>query len=462
MASVNILFLSDLHFTKKDEEHAKDLEECAKWYIDAISMVDEAWKPQIVAIAGDIGFFGAAADYQFFSEAFLLPLLEKLNIPLDHVIMCPGNHDKDDSRFPKRAPEGISWWDTEELESPQFSKFKDSVYKSYRSDCNTQKFVLDTYAVAPFQNYINFLKEQGIPAFDITKFDYAAVEGAEYLYGYRNIDGIDFYCYNSAWDCLHNDKMDKGNLRIGPVRRRTDTKSANQFIISLVHHPQDWLSIEAVSSLIFRREVISNESDIAVHGHMHAANIYQDEDCKAVLVQLPTWSSPDTDFGLWQSYIFRIDTSDFLYSRMPIFWHRDNGHVYAATVEGRTEHHLRLPQKLELEKKNIYSILDDLYRMLLNNLERFMAHPGPELLQTILELIGIIAQSAVKMATNKQIQQIQVIDKMMQFNGRAISITKAATTENNLYDELIEDAGALHDSITSEISQILTRRISYV
>lgn len=465
MASVNILFLSDLHFTKKKVDRAKDyaktLEECAKWYVNAVSGVKEDWKPQIIAIAGDIGYYGAAEDYQFFSETFLLPLMERLGISKDHVIMCPGNHDKDDSHIPLRSDSSVevSWQNVQEIEKFEHN-FKEMFYNGYRTSCNTQRFVLDTYALAPFQNYISFLKEQGIPAFDITKYDYDKIDDktddAKYLYGHRNIDGINFYCYNSAWDCLHYDKRDKGNLRIGPVRDRMVAKDERQFTISLVHHPQDWLSIEAVSSVIFRREVIANESDIAVHGHMHALNINQDEDGKVLLVQLPTWSSPDTDFERWQSCIFKVDIGNFSYFRMPIFWHRDNGHAYAATTDGITEHPLRLSKKLESEKENICDILEDLYRILLNNLERFMAYPNAEFLNTIIDLIKTIAQRAGKIATNKL-----VMDKMTQFYDKAISTTKANMPADIVYDELISSAGELRDSITPEIGHVLTRHVSH-
>lgn len=465
MASVNILFLSDLHFTKEKIGHAKDyartLEECAKWYIDAVSGVNEDWKPQIIVITGDIGYYGAVSDYQFFGETFLLPLIDKLGIPMDHVIMCPGNHDKDDSRIPLRSVSStdVSWYDVKQIEGLEHN-LKEMFYNGYRANCNTQRFVLDTYAIAPFQNYINFLKAQGIPEFDISKYDYDKTDDktddAKYLYGYRNIDGVDFYCYNSAWDCFHYDKRDKGNLRIGPVRDRTATKDEHQFTISMAHHPQDWLSIEAVSSIIFRREVIANESDIAVHGHMHTTNISQNEDGKALLVQLPTWSSPDTDFERWKSYIFKIDISDLSYSRMSIFWHRDNGQTYAAIADGKTEHPLRLSQKLESEKENFRGIIEDLYRMLLNNLERFISYPRADLLQTIIDLIDTIAKRAGKIATDRLI-----IDKMTQFYDKAINVRKVDIPDDTMYDELIVSAEDLRDSITPEMGHILTRHISH-
>ena len=450
MDCVNILFLSDLHFTRADTDHAKVLEECSRRYINTVGAVDTLWRPHIVAIAGDIGFSGDSEDYTFFNEAFFSPLLEKLGINRDHVVMCPGNHDKNDSRIPIRNDESgaVSWMDVSSIEK---LNYKSIVYSGYRSNCNTQSFVLDQYAVEPFQNYISFLKEQGIPPFDISNFDSASpiVDGAEYLYGYRNIDGIDFYAYNSAWDCLHNDKKDKGNLRIGPVRHISDRRDDNTIAISLVHHPQDWLSIEAVSSILFRREVIANLSDIAVHGHMHTANIYQDEECKVVFVQLPTWSSKDTDFELWQSYIFRINLNDNTYSRIPFFWHRDAGRTLVATADSEVNYSFRLYQKLEHEKERAQTLQEELYRMLWINLERLVAHPSIDYLRTILDCINIIIRNTAKNT-----------DEILRFYYKANVLVKENNFDTELYKEVIEDAKELHDNLTQEIDNVLTRHKS--
>lgn len=464
MNCVNILFLSDLHFTRTKKKHAeiyaRDIEECAKCYVDTVSGLDKEWKPQIIAIAGDIGYYGAAEDYQFFKEKFLLPLMDKLGISVDHIIMCPGNHDKDDSHLPLRGdtPAEIDWFDIKEIENPNVaSSVKKTFYTGYRTSCNMQRFVLDKYAVKPFNNYINFLKEMGIPAFDITRYDYdrddIQTDDCEYLYGYRHIEGIDFYCYNSAWDCLHYDKNDKGNLRIGPVKNMGATDDGHKLTISLVHHPHDWLSIEAVSSIKYRHTIIMDESTIAVHGHMHTSNICQDAAGKVLLVQLPTWSSPDTDFERWKSYIFRIDLDDFSYSQMILLWHRENGYAYLATADGNETHPLEMARKIESQKTSLFNILESLYRALSNNLERFIVHPNDDSLSAILDLIKIIVRTAGEIAINQSI-----VDDIILFYDMANSVKTAEISENLVYDELINPAEELLNRIAIENSRTRTRR----
>ena len=229
--AANILFLSDLHFSRTKVDKSL-LEKCSQLYIEAIGGLDEKWKPQIVAIAGDIGYEGSEDDYQFFTDTFLRPLLGTLEIGFDHVVTCPGNHDKDDSRFLSRDEKSAEakWKLAKDAEE---SDYKKEIFKGYRTLCNEQKFVLDEYSIEPFQNYINFLKNNGIDDFDTTEYDYVAEGDAKYLYGHRKVEGIDFYCYNSAWDCLHHDKNDKGNLRIGPVASKAELRRDNAIAISI-------------------------------------------------------------------------------------------------------------------------------------------------------------------------------------------------------------------------------------
>lgn len=349
MAIVNILFLSDLHFTRSDASLAIVLQECANAYIKKMEELDDMWKPQIVAIAGDIGYRGAEDDYQFFTDAFFTSLLETLKINPDHVVACPGNHDKDDSRLPDR--EENTWKTTSNIEEHAKKYF----FKWYRATCNEQRFIMDDFAITPFQNYISFLIKNGVKPFDTSIFDYTTVGNAEYLYGHRRIDGIDFYCYNSAWDCLHDDKQDKGNLRIGPVSRNIEEKPNNSFAISMVHHPQDWLSVENISSALFRREQIAYQKDIAINGHMHHESFGWDKKCRVLNIQLPTWLSTDTDRKLWQSYIVRIDLEKMTYDMMSIFWRKniDDNNIHPVTDIVSTSSDLQVLKKLEEERKKL-------------------------------------------------------------------------------------------------------------
>ncbi len=457
MNRVNILFLSDLHFTQTiDETYAQDIEECAKRYVDFVGAIGNGWKPQIVAIAGDIGYYGTAEDYKFFKEKFLLPLMESLEISVDHIIMCPGNHDKDDSYLLFEETR----FNIKELdENPAVqSSFKNFVYAGYRADCKKQ-FILNSDAVEPFDNYIKFLQEMGIPAFDITKYDYkedaAKAEGCEYLYGYRCIEGIDFYCYNSAWDCFHYDKKDKGNLRIGPVKNST-TEDDHKLAISLVHHPYDWLSVDDVSGIKFRHAIIVDEATLAVHGHMHTSNMWWNAAGKVLLVQLPTWSSQDTDFECWKSYIFNIDLDDLSCSHKILFWHRDNGDAYVTIAGGEERYDLKLAQKLESLRDTSFKTLGILHSLLLDCLDEFMRCPDENSLKKIIALLDGILEIVGKLAIDMTLEN-EVVNNMRVFYSMANNKIVLKTSEEITYDQLTNFAERIKTSMAMSKENPRTR-----
>lgn len=443
MGIINILFLSDLHFKNSDLSYAQMLKDCSSAYIKTICSLPETWKPQVVAIAGDIGFTGDKSDYEYFDQVFFSPLLDGLGVDCSHVVLCPGNHDKDDSRIPYRDEQSglVSWMDVKKIDGYD-QKMQRLIYEGYRAMCTKKRFVLDDYAIRPFQNYINFLKNREIPFFDISKYDYKLQEdqiqeNASYLYGYRSVEGIDFYVYNSAWDCLHNDNNDKGNLRIGPVRQTIDLMTS-RLSISLVHHPEDWMSVEAVSSFQLRREETSNHIDIAVHGHMHSPSINQDEDGDVLFIQLPTWASTDTDFSCWKSYIVRIDLSILTYKRMSIFWHRDCRHIHPTKVDTDTIHHLRLKEKMNKEIRNSQAMLEHLYEMLQNKLRKFIAQNSRDLLKDIIDLITLLIdyiRNSTIFKMNNQLIDIQILGPMNTFYAEARNTL--VTIEDEIIDKEI-------------------------
>ena len=92
---IKILHLSDLHF---GYEPASDPVSTAQAQrsntlnalLDALNRLDSAWKPDMVAITGDIGWKGVEADYAL-AEEWLSKLLKTLGLTPDKLIMCAGN-----------------------------------------------------------------------------------------------------------------------------------------------------------------------------------------------------------------------------------------------------------------------------------------------------------------------------------------------------------------------------------
>ncbi len=402
MSYVNILLMSDLHFSKGHED---ELIELSEQYKDAILGLDENWKPNIIAIAGDIGFSGAEEDYTFFAETFFEPLIKILEIKPDHVIACPGNHDKNDSCIAMRSKnkDSVTWKCINNLKT---EKTREKHCYHYRLMCKDQVFILDDYAVKPFVNYINFLKSQGIKPFDIPTDDgnrpvakrKKEPDGSEYLYGHREIEGIDFYCYNSAWDCLHYDKEDYGNLRIGPVEDRDGIKPKGQLAISLVHHPIDWLTGDSICRLKESRDKIADKKDIAVNGHMHAEFLGYDVHGEVLFIQTPTWASSDTDSSEWKSYILRIDLENTKFDLSEICFTRSRYGIHYNTGIMIKGHDLRITEKLKRARIEIHESLEHDRERLLRLFSMFKETKHIGIIQLILEEINRILEKTAKNA----------------------------------------------------------------
>ncbi|MFN9047691.1 MAG: metallophosphoesterase family protein, partial [Planctomyces sp.] len=102
-SSTVILHLTDLHFGWEGGPNAETLKAQRTNCLNALHtalkklVADSSnthWKPDIVAITGDLGWKGAAADYLLLNK-WLEPLLQDLQLGHDSVVVCPGNHDID-------------------------------------------------------------------------------------------------------------------------------------------------------------------------------------------------------------------------------------------------------------------------------------------------------------------------------------------------------------------------------
>lgn len=98
MNELNILHLSDLHFgielfsDIKEDVIEKRIEILNKLN-EKLSNLKQNWRPDIIAISGDIGFSGEKENYDD-AWNWINELLKNLNLNTDKLILCPGNHDR--------------------------------------------------------------------------------------------------------------------------------------------------------------------------------------------------------------------------------------------------------------------------------------------------------------------------------------------------------------------------------
>lgn len=214
MCELTILHISDLHFGIENAVHSQSKyvgirqKEMLNSLVETLcdeKIITNRWKPQVIAISGDIAWSGQATEYELYKSAFVKQIVERVGIPSDHIIACPGNHDiiRDNVEEVSRPVVGQFERDAKEITFKNLSK-RSNHFAGYVQDIcgNTPENLCKVY-----------------------HFD-------EWPWVY-------FLTLNSAWDC--RDDYDEGRLRVSlPILESLidqipdDKKNC---IITLFHHP---------------------------------------------------------------------------------------------------------------------------------------------------------------------------------------------------------------------------------
>lgn len=257
MSFINILHLSDLHYGVQDADGGSiDLANLHKRAMDGLIKTLGTipkdypdWKPDIVAITGDIAWAAKESDYAQ-AAVFVKELLEMFDLTPEDVVLCPGNHDVDLG----------------------LSRYNPSIQSEEDSD---EFLCVDAigHRVEPFKNFAKFSKKLGIPQLNNSVKDNKTVR---YLFGCRDIRGVRFAVFNTAWNVYRRKKGQPESLWIG-ARLTTDViqqkeDPANDLFVSLFHHPFKYLD-DSECYLYGQKLVVSQDilkfSDVILNGHVH-------------------------------------------------------------------------------------------------------------------------------------------------------------------------------------------------
>lgn len=214
MDEIVVLHVSDLHFGIENDKNEKTkyvrlrqkemINSLVNTIADIVNTSPE-WKPNIIAISGDIAWSGKKEEYQLYKDSFVKPLSEMLGISSKYIITCPGNHDIIRERT-KRVSR-----------HQKDSKEKDPDVP----DLNHDEIKEQAYF---FEEYVDELKEGNADklcqAITFEEWPWAT-----------------FLTLNSAWDCRK--EPDEGRLRVGlPILEELIEKTPqNNCVITLFHHP---------------------------------------------------------------------------------------------------------------------------------------------------------------------------------------------------------------------------------
>lgn len=231
---IGILHLSDLHIQNDDlTSRINNLVKSVEYDVRQISHL-------YIVLTGDITNFGRKIEFDN-AKIFVTQLIEKLNEKCRmlniKLVTVPGNHD--------------CCFDDEK-----------KTRKSILNDCKTDIIDEEDYfidAMAVQSNFWDFTN-------DLT--DFKERNKVSYIYKFMpHIDfTVTFHCYNTSW--LTEINENQGSL-IVPENKFIENENG-EYIISVFHHPIDWLSANTKKNNKKRfEEHLLNSSNLVIYGHEH-------------------------------------------------------------------------------------------------------------------------------------------------------------------------------------------------
>lgn len=248
---LTLLHISDLHFGWDGDDRNKlaDRKICLDGLLSEVRALDTNWKPSVICLSGDIGWRGAASDYEQ-AKKWLDRLLAECDIPYSHLIICTGNHDAARSEARKNARPSEASEADEVLGVPVADQF-----------------------IAPFKAFEQFCQSAGIQAMRLA-------DQQSYLAGERVLEMNRFVTLNSAW--FAKDDKDKEKLWMGfPQIRYLEANGQMPLIsgneggkltIALTHHPKEWLHPQESNAYGNRPntwDYIASRCHVLLTGHTH-------------------------------------------------------------------------------------------------------------------------------------------------------------------------------------------------
>lgn len=251
---MRILHLSDIHLGSS--EFLKSQKMFDK-IIDAIMPLHNDEPIDVVVCTGDLinqggGDYegGAEALFEIFRNIIITPLMEKLNLPKERFVFCPGNHDVNRSADSQYSEKGLD----------ALLKTEEDITQLIRSErCSDE--VKRMIAFKEFE-----------------KKYYSSIAGLNYQYGFfdssliMDINGVSvgFSLLNSAWRCWDS-KKDKNKILIGQeqiIHSLTHIADC-QIKVALSHHDTTWLA-DFDAPIILKH--ICQNYDMYFTGHTHSSN----------------------------------------------------------------------------------------------------------------------------------------------------------------------------------------------
>jgi predicted MPP superfamily phosphohydrolase len=246
---INILHLSDLHFTHGSEAYNQRVVLSALKE-DLRQTSEDTLKPDLVIISGDLVYAADEKDVYLYLVEFLEELAAITRCSLQRFIVCPGNHDvhRDVATKDKILLNGFA----------TSLGNRDALNDAYHNGA------IRNYTARSFAAYNEFVQFLGTATT-------TSKDGITQTYQFDDIP-VDILTTNTAWMSRAgvNEQSDLRKLLLPeaailqfPDRVESDKKRQR---ILVTHHPLDWLAEFSETDVY---EPISKKFDLHLFGHMH-------------------------------------------------------------------------------------------------------------------------------------------------------------------------------------------------
>ena len=255
--------LSDLHF-KREEVYNQNVVLKALWK-DLIQFRDNGFEFDFIVFTGDIAFRGIAEEYQAARDEFFVDLLKTTGIDKSRLLLIPGNHDcrRDIVNKLVNPLTGIS--DSNKLTKFFQEKVNVKIYGEPQDD---------------FFNFVEATTGERSPSRFWTQKDIPKDDKIISLIG-----------LNSAWLSNYHQEVDgkvcdDRKLAMGEINlaEALDAGRGSDVTIAAFHHPLDWM-MEFDRRRI--ESLLAEHCDIALHGHLHEANVSVTTSTRGRLITIP-------------------------------------------------------------------------------------------------------------------------------------------------------------------------------
>lgn len=265
MANVTLLHISDLHYDKTDSNQATIIKE----FLNDLKTNPLTSTCEFVAFSGDLVDKPSEENYTGVTNEFIIPLMNTLDLPLDHFLIVPGNHDcqLDDIEF---SPETL-------LSSQQIDRFEKAIDSIYQQSQNGSKDIEkeierikahEKHKFKLFLNFVNFLYQNGDSVFEHIIIGFSS---AHILKCSNKKVGI--ACINSALICSGDSEAESGNIYIGlnQLKRLYSVISDCDVKIAILHHPISGTKIQDIDNI---SNFMYANFHLVLSGHDHIEKSY--------------------------------------------------------------------------------------------------------------------------------------------------------------------------------------------